>query len=487
MPDSSKTDLRKQISDLEAKLAHLMANQERDAVMAKVANSRLGQVEAMLGIVPVGVLLTDKNGQITLGNSAVEVMLLHPVLHSADVHSYGEWVSFHADGRRVESHEYPLAKIISGPENNAEIDVHYQRGDGSRFWLRIIGQLILDTKGNKIGAVVALVDVDTEYDLVRQQKVLIGELNHRVKNAFSVVKSIVSQSLRKDEIPAGVRKTIDERLNAYAAAHAKLVGSDLDHADLGGMVTDIVVKMAAGQVRCEGPTVSLPSRQALAISMALYELTANAVKYGALSSADGMIDLIWRTDGGDDPQLYLDWVERNGPPAVEPSQAGFGSFIIDRALVMKTDGDVTISYEDNGFAWHLVMPLDQEQGIDMTAKKKRVFIVEDEVLVAFEMTDTLQDMGFEVVGPSVHLAAAQKKAKTSDIDVAFLDVNLGRGQTSEPIAQILRERSIPFVYITAYERSQIKFVEDSDMLLQKPVSSSQILAVLRKVLPELDS
>jgi hypothetical protein len=62
MPDSSKTDLRKQISDLEAKLAHLMANQERDAVMAKVANSRLGQVEAMLGIVPVGVLLTDKNG-----------------------------------------------------------------------------------------------------------------------------------------------------------------------------------------------------------------------------------------------------------------------------------------------------------------------------------------------------------------------------------------------------------------------------------------
>lgn len=120
----------------------------------------------------------------------------------------------------------------------------------------------------------------------------------------------------------------------------------------------------------------------------------------------------------------------------------------------------------------------------MARDKPRVFIVEDEVLVAFEMTDTLEDMGFEVVGPSVHLAAAEKKAQTSDIDVAFLDVNLGRGQTSEPIAKILRGRGIPFVYITAYDRAQIAFLQENDKLLQKPVSSHQILAILRQVLPD---
>ncbi len=118
----------------------------------------------------------------------------------------------------------------------------------------------------------------------------------------------------------------------------------------------------------------------------------------------------------------------------------------------------------------------------MTDKGQRVFIVEDEVLVAFEMSDTLNDMGFQVVGPSVHLAEAEKRAATSDIDIAFLDVNLGRGKTSEPVARILRERGIPFVYITAYDRSQIDFVADTDRLLRKPVSSYEIMEVLQDIL-----
>lgn len=359
MPHATESDLRKQIVALEAKIAHLTATQERDAVMATVASKRLGQFEAMLAIVPVGVVLTDKTGRITLGNAAVETMLLHPVIYSEDVDGYAAWVSFHDDGRQVESHEYPLARIIAGGETNAALDVHYQRGDGSLFWMRIIGHAILDTSGQMIGAVVALVDVDTEYDLDRQQKVLIGELNHRVKNAFSVVKSIVSQSLRKDAIPMGVRKTIDERLNAYADAHAKLVGSDWDHANLTDMVQDIVGKMAADKVNFAGPDVSLPSRQALAISMALYELTANAMKHGALSSPEGTIDLVWRTgDSADCRTLSVDWVERNGPPAVIPTELGFGSFIIDRALAAETDGDVEMAYTENGFKWRLTMPLD---------------------------------------------------------------------------------------------------------------------------------
>ena len=117
------------------------------------------------------------------------------------------------------------------------------------------------------------------------------------------------------------------------------------------------------------------------------------------------------------------------------------------------------------------------------AESPRVFIVEDEVLVAFEMTDTLEDMGFEVVGPSVHLEEAKKRAETSDIDIAFLDVNLGRGQTSEPIAEILRKRQIPFIYITAYDRDQVAFIKEEDRLIKKPISGNQLIGALRHVLP----
>lgn len=121
----------------------------------------------------------------------------------------------------------------------------------------------------------------------------------------------------------------------------------------------------------------------------------------------------------------------------------------------------------------------------MANENLKVFIVEDEVLVAFEMTDTLEDMGFEVVGPSVHLEQAKKAAETSDIDVAFLDVNLGNGKTSEPIAEILRNRDIPFVYITAYDREQISFINEQDKLVRKPISGDQLLGALRQVIPDI--
>lgn len=117
----------------------------------------------------------------------------------------------------------------------------------------------------------------------------------------------------------------------------------------------------------------------------------------------------------------------------------------------------------------------------MTDLPKRIFIVEDEVVVAFEMTDTLEDLGFDVIGPSVHLSDAEKKAETADIDVAFLDVNLGRGKTSAPVAKILRERGIPFAFITAYDADQISFVEPDDKVVKKPVSATELLSVLRTV------
>jgi len=118
----------------------------------------------------------------------------------------------------------------------------------------------------------------------------------------------------------------------------------------------------------------------------------------------------------------------------------------------------------------------------MTKENQRIFIVEDEVVVAFEMSDTLEDMGFQVVGPSVHLEDAKRKAKEGNIDVAFLDVNLGKGKTSEPIAEILRARGIPFVFITAYDRDQVAFISDDDQVLKKPITGQALAATLNRVI-----
>lgn len=114
----------------------------------------------------------------------------------------------------------------------------------------------------------------------------------------------------------------------------------------------------------------------------------------------------------------------------------------------------------------------------MEPEPKRIFIVDDEALIAFEMADALEDLGFEIIGPSTHLKDALDIAAEGAFDVACLDVNLGRGKTSEPIAKILNARGIPYVYITAYEADQIAFVEPDDKILRKPVSIEELKKTL---------
>jgi CheY-like chemotaxis protein len=114
---------------------------------------------------------------------------------------------------------------------------------------------------------------------------------------------------------------------------------------------------------------------------------------------------------------------------------------------------------------------------------ERIFIVEDELIVAFEMSDLLEDLGFEVIGPSIHLEEAKERARNADFDVAILDVNLGAGKTSKPVKDILDERDIPYVFITAYDENQISFIDKDDRVMKKPVTSNQLLAALRRVYP----
>ena len=181
------------------------------------------------------------------------------------------------------------------------------------------------------------------------------------------------------------------------------------------------------------------------------------------------------------------WLERGGPVVSEPAIEGFGSFVTGRALKAETGGEVRRTYGPDGLEWAFTMPLTHENITMPTTEITRVFVVEDEVFVAYEMNDILEDLGFEVVGPALNADDAQKLARTADIDAAFLDVNLGQGKTSEPTAAILRERGVPFVFVTAYTPDQITFRTSNDEVLEKPVTTSKVYETLQKVLPHLET
>jgi PAS domain S-box-containing protein len=110
--------------------------------------------------VPVGILFAEApSGRIVYGNRQIETICQHPIIYSCDKSSHELWVSFHADGRQVQSEEYPLIRTLQTGER-AELDVHYLRGDGMRNWVRISSAPLFDGSGTMIGAIVALIDID---------------------------------------------------------------------------------------------------------------------------------------------------------------------------------------------------------------------------------------------------------------------------------------------------------------------------------------
>ncbi len=137
------------------------ARSEREQLLKALEQEQV-RLRAVLDNIPVAVVLAEApSGKIVMANKQTEEIFRHPVIYSADYNSYSEWESYNANGRRTLSHEYPLAKVLTTGEAYGN-EYHYQRGDGTRAWLRIIGAPIKDRDGKLIAAVVAITDIDAE-------------------------------------------------------------------------------------------------------------------------------------------------------------------------------------------------------------------------------------------------------------------------------------------------------------------------------------
>ena len=315
-----------------------------------------------------GVIVTDSTGKIVFVNPAAE--RLHGVAKlgvEPDGYStaYGLYT---VEGEPHPLEELPLYRALHYRETVVEARWVIRRPDGSDVLAIGNARPMFADDGELLGAVLTIRD-DTERhaaevalaNAVRQQELLIAELNHRVKNAFAVVKAIVLQSLGKTQVARDIRESIDGRLQAYANAHARLSQGHWDRADLATLAEEIFGHhVREGRVTIDGPAVILPARKALALSMAFYELMTNAIKHGALGPGEGRAELRWTRDQGEAPRLRLSWQERGGPAATKPERAGFGSVIIDRALTAEMQGAVAMTFAAEGFSWTLEAPVEAE-------------------------------------------------------------------------------------------------------------------------------
>lgn len=226
-------------------------------------------------------------------------------------------------------------------------------------YLDFIYQPIRDAQGAVAGIFVQGHDVTETVRAAERQKLMIDELNHRVKNTLATVQSIAMQTARSHLDPATFAEGFQARLLALSHTHDLLTRSHWEGADLGDILEHETIAHGPHRISQVGPPVALAPAAALSFGMIFHELATNAAKYGALSTPDGRVLVDWGVADQTRPVLKLTWREVDGPPVAEPSRKGFGSRLIERNVRHDLAGEVKLDYASDGFSAEFSTPLDQ--------------------------------------------------------------------------------------------------------------------------------
>jgi two-component sensor histidine kinase len=190
------------------------------------------------------------------------------------------------------------------------------------------------------------------------QKLILGELHHRIKNTLATVSAIASQSFRAaPSIEAG-QKAMEGRLDALGRAHDLLMQVSWASASLTHTFSSATAPYDSQEARrfhFNGPDIRITSGAVIALAMTFNELCTNTTKFGALSVPSGRVEVAWTIDEAK-KRLHLVWIESGGPPVVIPTRRSFGTRMM-RSLGQQLNGQVDLTYEPSGFVYRLDVPL----------------------------------------------------------------------------------------------------------------------------------
>jgi two-component sensor histidine kinase len=226
-------------------------------------------------------------------------------------------------------------------------------------WLDFIFQPIRDASGVIGGIVIQGHDVTETVLASERRKLMIDELNHRVKNTLATVQSIAMQTARSHADPKTFAESFQARLLALSHTHDLLTRSHWEGADLRAILEHETEAHGPHRISLVGPPVPLPPAIALSLGMIFHELATNAAKYGALSAPEGRVLVDWGVGDLLNPVLRLSWREVGGPRVVPPDRRGFGSRLIERNVRHDLAGSVELDYADPGLSAEFMVPLDR--------------------------------------------------------------------------------------------------------------------------------
>jgi PAS domain S-box-containing protein len=244
------------------------------------------------------------------------------------------------------------------------LEKQHVRLDGTTGWARVSSTAVRDPDGAFLYAVRVVEDITERKQAEARQKLLVDELNHRVKNTLATVQSLAVQTFRQALPPEIARERFEARLLSLSRTHNLLnesswVGASLK--DVLAMEVEPYVADARERLVAEGPDIDLPPRLAVVLGMIFHELATNAAKYGALSVPSGKVEVNWRVaqarPGAE--LLRIEWMEQDGPSVTEPIARGFGSRLIEKATRHELNGNAELVFEPAGLTCRLEIPLQE--------------------------------------------------------------------------------------------------------------------------------
>lgn len=247
-------------------------------------------------------------------------------------------------------------------DSHSGSEICYRRKDGGEFWASIFISPVRDQSGDIIQHFASFTDLTRHKDEQAQSRMLIGELNHRVKNTLATVQSIVSQALRNATDPAAIREAIESRLFALSRSHDLLTRENWESAGLHDVIDAALKPFGTANGWKErfvvtGRNIRFSPNAALALGISFHELATNAIKYGAFSNDHGCITIEWTvvpSSKGD--RLVLHWREKDGPPVTAPTSTGFGSRVIEQGLAHELNGSVDLDFRPDGVVCTIDVP-----------------------------------------------------------------------------------------------------------------------------------
>ncbi|MEZ5829145.1 MAG: HWE histidine kinase domain-containing protein [Hyphomicrobiales bacterium] len=312
-----------------------------------------------LGSIGDGVIATDPNGSVLLLNKVAQDLT---GWQPAEARGRPIWEVFKViDENTRKAVDDPALRALREREvTRLESGALLLTRDGKELPVEHSGAPIIGYDGSLAGAVLVFRDVTERRRTAQRQSMLVGELNHRVKNALAIVQSLVQASMRQASGKSAqvMAQTLAERLQALHRAHDLLLESQWSGASLKHMVErelDPYRREGGPKIAIKGPDVLLPPQCTSILAMTLHELATNAMKYGALSHPAGQLGVTWKTARGN--KLFLVWEERGAVAVPQRRGSGFGTQLIDKGIRHNLGGETKVEFRPTGLYVELNIPL----------------------------------------------------------------------------------------------------------------------------------